>query len=91
MNRRSKTRIMVDMLILIKKRGGKVIPTHILYGANLSYKRMKQYLSALLQNGFIEKLNEENRVYYKLTEKGQKFIKEFKKIEQISEAFGISF
>ncbi len=87
--RRSKHEIIYDILHLISQKSGKVKPTHILYGGNLSHDRLKKYLDELLTGGFIEKKEEKGRIFYVLTEKGYKFIEEFKKIEEMTQAFGI--
>ena|SRR3989338_6950485 len=88
-SRRSKIRILVDIIRLIERRGGLVKPTHILYGANLSHKRLNRYLTWLETKEFIEKVSKGNHIYYRVTDKGRKFVVEFKKIEQFSEAFGV--
>lgn len=87
--RRSKHEIIYDILNLISSKGGRVKPTHILYGGNLSHDRLKKYLEELIGAGFIEKTEEKGHTFYKLTEKGYKFIEEFKKIEEMTQAFGI--
>ena len=87
--RRSKLKICVDILRLVQRKGGIVKPTHILYGANLSHKRMNLYLDFLLGEGFLEQGNVSGRKAYRLTPKGREFIKEFKKFEEMTEAFGI--
>jgi predicted transcriptional regulator len=87
--RRSKHEIIFDILSLISSKSGKVKPTHILYGGNLSHDRLKKYLEELIQAGFIEKIEEKGKIFYTLTEKGYKFIEEFKKIEEMTAAFGI--
>ena len=87
--RRSKHEIIFDILNLISSKGGKVKPTHILYGGNLSHDRLKKYLEELISAAFIQKIDEKGRVLYILTEKGYKFIEEFKKIEEMTAAFGI--
>ena len=87
--RRSKHQIIYDILSLISHKGGKVKPTHILYGGNLSHDRLKKYLKELIDAGFIEKTEDKGRVYYQLAEKGYKFMEEFKKIEEMTTAFGI--
>ncbi len=87
--RRSKIHIFVDILKLIQRKNGMAKPTHILYGANLSHVRLKKYLGALEGNGFVEKTCKANQVLYKITPKGQEFVSEFKKVESLSEAFGI--
>lgn len=86
--RRSKINIFIDILRLINKKG-KTKPTHILYGANLSHIRLKKYLAILLENGFIDQTVEGGHVYYRLTRKGYEFLNEFRKVEKLSEAFGL--
>ena len=86
--RRSKIHIFIDILRLVSKKG-KAKPTHILYGANLSHIRLKKYLEVLLTNGFIEQTSEGGHTYYRLTERGMEFLSEFRKVEKVSEAFGI--
>jgi len=81
--------IFVDILKLVQRKGGMAKPTHILYGANLSHARLKKYLDVLLMNDFVEKSNKGKHIYYRITLKGQKFISEFKKVEELSEAFGV--
>lgn len=87
--RRTKHQIIADILALMQRKGGVVKPTHILYGGNLSHDRLKTYLSELENGRIIEKLDIEGRTFYKLTDKGYEFLAEFKKIQAITEAFGI--
>ena len=89
--RRSKMHIFLDMLATIERKGGVAKPTHILYGANLSHKRLKEYLEFLLEKEFIEETEVKGRLYYRITEKGSSFVREFEKIEEVSSAFGIPF
>lgn len=88
-DRRSQISIFRDILYLIYSKQGKAKPTHILYGANLSHTRLKKYLNSLIEKEFIQKIEVEGRQYYMITEKGREFLREFKKIKDISEAFGI--
>ena len=87
--RRTKHQIVADILALMQRKGGTVKPTHILYGGNLSHDRLKTYLFELEQGSFIEKVQEKDRTFYRLTDKGYGFLTEFKKIQEITEAFGI--
>ncbi len=87
--RRTKTRIYVDMLTAIIRKGGTTKPTHIMYGANLSHDRLKSYLRFLLEKGFIEEVDVGGRAYYRVTPKGMQFLNEFRKVKELSEAFGI--
>ncbi len=83
--------ILLDVLMTIERKGGQAKPTHILYGANLSHKRLKEYLEFLLERDFIEETEVKGRLYYRITDKGVSFVREFEKIEELSSAFGIPF
>ncbi len=88
---RSKMRILADMMRAIQSEGEEGAgPTKILYAANLSHDRLKQYIDELVNKELIleEDLDRNNRTYY-LTEKGREFLREFIRIERFSEAFGI--
>ncbi len=85
--KRSRISILADILRLVKEKG-EIKPTHILYKANLSHPRMKKYLSVLKEGGFIEEIKGK-KVLYRITEKGDKFVSEVKKIEKFSDAFGV--
>lgn len=86
--RRNKFEIICDILALIQKHG-KIKPTHILYKGNLSYDRMKSYISELEEKGLIEEVKEKDKSYYIITEKGAKLVEEAKKIKELREAFGL--
>lgn len=87
--RRSKTQILVDILRLVHRKGGRAKSTHILYGANLSHKRLKMYLDILIEKNFLEMVSERGHIYYKLTQRGMQFIVEYRKIQEITDAFGL--
>ena len=88
--KRSKLTIFMDILRLIQNQGGKSKPTRILYGANLSYTALKEYLDVLVNIGLIEKVTEKNHDFYKLTKKGYEFINKFREIKRLTEAFGLT-
>ncbi len=87
--RRSKMHILVDILRVIHRKNGKAKPTHILYGANLSHIRLKKFLNLLLERGFIDTVNERDHMFYIITPRGYEFLREFRKIEEFSNAFGM--
>jgi len=86
--RRSKVQIVYDLLIAAKQKG-KIKPTHLLYKGNLSHLRLKEYIEELIQKGLLTKLQESSHVYYKITEKGVRFISDIEKMKEITEAFGL--
>jgi len=86
--RRSKVRIVADILKVIAEENGAKL-TRVLYGANLSYERLVNYLNELKEKGLISEKEEEGGVKYYLTERGFNFLREFKKVEEFARSFGI--
>jgi len=87
--KRSKLDIVYDMLRAIEDKGGKIIPTHLLYKSNLSHQRMKLYLDELKQRNLIAETHFKDKLHYMLTDEGRKFIQNFKQMKQFTEAFGL--
>lgn len=87
---RSKARIYIDILRIIKQESGKSGPTRILYGANLSHNRLTRYLTELMELGLITEIKDNDKTLYALTDKGKIFLSEFSRIERFAEAFGIT-
>ena len=87
--RRNKFQIILDILSLLQRKGGKIKPTHILYGGNLSYNRLKKYLKELEDKNLIQQIHEKEKTFYIITDKGLNFLSEAKKIKQITDAFGL--
>ena len=86
--RRNKIQIITDLLTLLAEKE-KVKPTHLLYKGNLSYDRLKKYLTELEEKGLIIMVREKEKTFYKLTDKGYHFVMEAKKIKELTEAFGL--
>lgn len=87
--RRGRTKVLFDMLCVVQEANGKCRSTQILYKANLSHKLLKQYLQLLIASNFLVESKERGIVYYKLTEEGQNFINEFRKVEKLATGFGL--
>jgi len=87
--RRSKIEIIGDILFLMQRKGGKVKPTHILYGGNLSHDRLKIYIDELLIKQLIEEIEEDEKKFYRITDNGLKLVEELRKIKNVTEAFGL--
>jgi predicted transcriptional regulator len=81
-------RILADILQVIERERGNAKPTHILYGANLSHDRLMKYLMQLKELGLIKETVASDKTVYSLTDKGEEFLKEFRKISKFAEAFG---
>lgn len=87
--KRSQLEVIHDMLAAIRRKGGRIKPTHLLSKSNLSYKMMQEYLIILDRRGLVIEEKEKSRKYYALTKKGYKFLMEYQKLTQFTEAFGL--
>jgi len=85
---RSKGRIFADILRAVKLEGS-ARPTHILYKANLSHDRLTKYLTMLEESELQIKMVDADKSEYKITEKGEQFLVEFRRMEQFADAFGL--
>ena len=85
---RSKGRLLAAILRAVKD-DGKAKPTHILYKANLSHDRLTKYLTQLEDSGLLEKSVEEDKVCYAITPNGERFLIEFRRMEEFVDAFGL--
>jgi len=74
---RSRLEIIRDILLVLVEEGSK--KTHIMYGANLSYKLLLRYLEHILDAGLAKCTGNS---YYTITEKGKKFLKLYQKYEE---------
>ena len=87
--KRSKIDIIYDMLKAIEEKGGKILPTHLLYKSNLSHQRMKLYLDELKQRNMINETTHKEKLHYGITDEGRKFLQNFKQMKQFTETFGL--
>ncbi len=76
-SRRSEIEIIRDILSLSK---GGVKKTQILYGTNLSYTQLQEYLSFLIKSGAIEIVNSSDTKIYKTTTKGVEILEDINKL-----------
>jgi predicted transcriptional regulator len=86
--RRSRFEIYVDILNEIMD--GVKKPTKIMYGANLSYKPLKEILRSMLDQGLIlemegPKKDKRTKVTYELTTKGVNVVRYFSKAKSLIE------
>jgi predicted transcriptional regulator len=87
--KRSKLDIVYDMLRAIEDKGGRIIPTHLLYKSNLSHQRMKLYLDELMQRNLIKEAEHKGKTVYELTDEGRKFVQNYKQMKEFTQAFGL--
>ena len=94
-NRRSRLELVYDILVSIQNKGGKIKPTHLMYKSNLSHKLLNSYLDELLEKELIRIEEEISRKKQKsnktviLTDKGNTFLAEFRRMREFTDAFGL--
>lgn len=86
--KRNRLEVIYDILVAIRNKNGRIKPTHILYKSNLSHKMMNEYLSDLIEKGFVEE-SENNGKTYSLTQKGFEYIDRYRFIIEFNDSFGL--
>ncbi|MEM3670351.1 MAG: winged helix-turn-helix domain-containing protein [Thermoprotei archaeon] len=86
---RSRVSIIVAVLAAIEREGGEQTVNRILSEANLPYNRLTTFLDELERLEFVSKREVEGRKIYSLTDKGRKYMKEYERFRNLSEAFGL--
>lgn len=88
--KRDRIAIMNDILELIRSRNDKAKPTHIMYKANLSHEMLTEYTSELMKKELIrEKKDKDGKRTYSLTEKGYKFLTDYKQMRGFLMAYDL--
>lgn len=87
--KRSRKDIINDILNIIREKGGKIKPTHLMYKANLSHSQMKVYIEELENNKLIEKTINKDKPAIAITKKGRDFLEQYNQMIQFEKTFGI--
>jgi predicted transcriptional regulator len=85
---RSKCRIYADILRAIQDNEQAKV-TYLLHKANLSHDRLMHHLGNMEHLGLIEKKMNGEIAFYTITQKGGRYLKEFRKVEEFGDSFGI--
>ena len=78
--RRDRLNILAEILA-IGKDGS--LKTQIMYGANLSFAQLNEYLSFLLNRKLLKRDTKNGRTIYKTTAKGFKYLQNYEKISNL--------
>jgi predicted transcriptional regulator len=87
--KRGKLEVIYDILNLIKKNQNSIRFTPLLRHANLSTKRFREYLSELLEKGFVREVNTEKGKVITLTDRGFNYIERYRAITSFIEDFSL--
>jgi predicted transcriptional regulator len=86
--RRDRLYIIAEILETAKD---SALKTQIMYGANLSFTQLNDYLSFMLKNELLEKIILNNREAYKATEKGMNFLQRYREITELLKTEGDNY
>jgi predicted transcriptional regulator len=80
---RSRIEVYVDILsVMAHKEPLKL--THIMYGANVNFRILNEYLDFLIKQGLVEKRNIENgHVVFRVTQHGIDVLKYFRELTMV--------
>ena len=87
--KRERREIILDMLISIQNKQGKIKPTHLMYKANLAYPQMQSYLEDLINKELVKKVKEKNYEYIIITDVGSRFVEKIKLMKEFEKTFGL--
>ena len=83
--RRDRLHIIADILGIAI---GGSLKTRIMYGANLSFAQLNEYLSFLLETKLVESTVQDDKIVYETTSKGKSFLHNYTKIKDLLKAEG---
>jgi predicted transcriptional regulator len=87
MGKRGKLEIIKDMLEVIKRKGNSIKPTPLLRQSNLSSVRFKEYLTEIIEKGFVREIEKEGEKFISLADKGFKFLEKYRTIVEFIDEF----
>ena len=86
--KRERLEIIFDLLKIIRHHNNSIKPTPLLRYSNLSSQRFSEYLTELLDKGFIKQIDDEKgKKFITLTDKGFTYLKKYKLILGFIEEF----
>ena len=87
-SKRDKIDIINDMLEAIRNSRGKIKPTHLLYKSNMAHTKMKQYIEELKEKDMVDEVQEKNKKFFTITDKGLQFIQDYRRMKEFANVFG---
>ncbi len=87
--KRERLDIIIDVLVAIRDRGGRIKPTHLMYKANLAHRQMKSYLEELVKKNLVSTVREAGYEYVAITDEGLRFVERVSQLREFERAFGL--
>lgn len=88
--KRDRLEVIFDILDIVRSKNNSIKPTPLLRFSNLSTNSFKEYYSDLLKKDLLrEVLDEKNRKYITLTDKGFRYLEKYKGIVSFIDEFDL--
>jgi len=87
--KRERLEVIYDILSAIRDDGNRIKPTRLLHKSNLSPQMFKEYVSEMNKKGFLAEQGEAGKRHYSLTDKGFRFLEQYKVIVKFIDDFGL--
>ena len=87
--KRDRLKIIYDILKVIQDRNNRILHTHILYKANLSYPILQNYLQELIFKDLVKKYPIKNKHVYGLTDKGFEYLHKYNLVKDFTTLFDL--
>ena len=80
MSKRNRLEIIFDILKIIQEHHNSIKRTPLLRYSNLSSQSFSEYYDELMRKGFIKEIENKKKTYVTLTDKGFKYVEQYKTI-----------
>lgn len=80
--RRSDLEICADILDALAKERS-LVKTQIMYKASISFQQLERFLHSLLELELVQQIATNDKIEYKITEKGKMFIEAYQMIKKL--------
>lgn len=87
--KRERLDVVNDMLRAILRFNNKIGPTKLIHLSNLSPIMFKEYIKDLTRNELIKEKQNKNKKIYEVTDKGYKFLEQYKVFKNFVEELGL--
>ena len=88
--RRDRLEVIYDILKIIRHYNNSIKPTPLLRYSNLSSQSFSDYLTELLEKGFVKEITDEKgKKFLTLTDKGFRYLEKYKMILGFIDEFGL--
>lgn len=82
--RRGRLTTIYEMLVVCEN--APVKKTHLMYQANLNHDQLQKFLQVLLDKGLCVEETADTRSVYRITTKGNRFVRAFQRLTQLIES-----